>query len=398
MEAFVVQEIDDHNQDFSVVPLTNADDAGGFDEFSCGASFAPAVLQRRLQAIGDLAERELKAIQQPVARVLRGSPEADIELMRRRLQLPNKQRLPAPLRRQINLREDPLVAVASHLRCGGQEAQKVVWHYQPRYRQHVADARLRKQQHLKPLWESATTFEDTRKQERERVCESRISQIPSVESRALGKSVGDDAAELSLSSACDSAAATYEQRGFSPRRLMPRTPTPQSQRATPQSQRATPTARATTPLIQGKISPAPPLKESAQSMSMVATPILQSTRRSSTASSTPIVQPLSASVQDVPSPLASRVDEGRSASRACLGSSMDISQMKAAPDPVAFLVMYKEMLLEETNNGLMGGTPFLSDAGCRPEDLRSCIAQHLRQGGPWKGLSRSTLSPLLSRS
>jgi hypothetical protein len=64
----------------------------------------------------------------------------------------------------------------------------------------------------------------------------------------------------------------------------------------------------------------------------------------------------------------------------------------------AIVIMYKRMLAEETNNGLMGGPPVLSDKGHLPDDLRSLIAHGLRQVGPWKSLYRRSLSPLASRS
>lgn len=383
MEAFSIDETDEHDQEFSVISLTTANDVGGLGGVSHGANIAPAVLQRRLQAIGDLAERELNAIRSPPARV-RGSPEANIELMRRRLQLPNHKRIPATLRRHIDSREDPLVAVASLLRFGGQEAQpKVPVDWQPRCR-HIVDARLRKPCDLRPLF----SLEDSRQYESEIFYESQmLQQFPSVESRARGKSFCDDTAESS--SACDSIAAR-EEPGFGVRRLIPRTPTPQLHRTPTPHVRATPT-----PVLPPAGTPSPFLP--AETTGTTEAPLVQQSvippqsARCSTSAPATVVQP------DSPS-MCSAKEEGRTDSRAYLGSSLEFSQMKDASDPAAFLMMYKQMLFEETNNGLMGGTPFLSDAGCSPEDLRSCIAQHLRQAGPWKGIARRNLSPLLSRS
>lgn len=69
----------------------------------------------------------------------------------------------------------------------------------------------------------------------------------------------------------------------------------------------------------------------------------------------------------------------------------------AVSDPLTLVMMYRRMLLQETNNGLMGGTHFTS----QPQPLSPGSSRGFsRQGGQWKGLSRGVtpLTPLRSRT
>jgi len=77
----------------------------------------------------------------------------------------------------------------------------------------------------------------------------------------------------------------------------------------------------------------------------------------------------------------------------------DASGVLAVSDPLTLVMMYRRMLLQETNNGLMGGTPFTSQPA--PQLLSPGSSRGFsRQGGQWKGLSRGVtpLTPLISRT
>lgn len=78
------------------------------------------------------------------------------------------------------------------------------------------------------------------------------------------------------------------------------------------------------------------------------------------------------------------------------------AQAEPISDPAALLQMYKRMLFQETNNGLMGGTPFISEHGGleRPTTVDSTTCHSRHSVGQWKGVSRGTmgLNPLITRS
>lgn len=75
------------------------------------------------------------------------------------------------------------------------------------------------------------------------------------------------------------------------------------------------------------------------------------------------------------------------------------SDAQIISDPLTLLLMYRRMLVQETNNGLMGGAPFISRPGPAGPTSADCPNSSIsRQPRPWKGLSRGALGPLMSRS
>lgn len=84
------------------------------------------------------------------------------------------------------------------------------------------------------------------------------------------------------------------------------------------------------------------------------------------------------------------------------GASMEnppAADVQIISDPLTLLLMYRRMLVQETNNGLMGGAPFISRPGPAGPTSADCPNSSIsRQLGPWKGVSRGAWGPLMSRS
>lgn len=72
------------------------------------------------------------------------------------------------------------------------------------------------------------------------------------------------------------------------------------------------------------------------------------------------------------------------------------STMQAISDPLTLLLMYRRMLVQETNNGLMGGTPFISRPAHAALCSTECSSHHVSRHVVSRG--GAILSPLLSRS
>lgn len=95
-----------------------------------------------------------------------------------------------------------------------------------------------------------------------------------------------------------------------------------------------------------------------------------------------------------------QVSLGAAGSALCGSSDDELSALDMS-DPVAVLLMYRRMLFQETNNGLMGGTGFISNAGrsaALGTAMQNTTGTFLRQAGSQRGLSRGGLRPLMSRS
>lgn len=96
-----------------------------------------------------------------------------------------------------------------------------------------------------------------------------------------------------------------------------------------------------------------------------------------------------------------QVPQASAAASAPCALSNDALSAQALSDPVAVLLMYRRMLFQETNNGLMGGTRFISQPGYSAAlgtTMQESAGSFSGQMGPQRGLSRVGCRPLLSRS
>merc|ERR1719329_1993746 len=67
------------------------------------------------------------------------------------------------------------------------------------------------------------------------------------------------------------------------------------------------------------------------------------------------------------------------------------AQPEPISDPAALLQMYKRMLFQETNNGLMGGAPFISEhSGLERPSTGDTSFRSRYSLGQWKGVSRGS--------